>query len=260
MTGQAVTCGAALALSLGGCDAAKSPLPADSGPLTAVSPIPVSATSTPPPVLAKPDLAACPKLERSTEDGLLERSKPLPVPATFSDTIAADMNHFAVATLSGKTLCVDVRWMESIDTIRPSRNKRFLGFEWMGYEAFGFILVDRAGKGDQIDTGTAPVWSPTGQRLAAADLSESGFGALNAFAVWDVTPAGFKQAVTVAEGLPSGDWRVAVWRGDTCVQLSLLPSDRQPENAKDMAKAPRDPWFAAAANGWKPQAGTCPKA
>ncbi|MBN8500690.1 MAG: hypothetical protein J0M19_06020 [Sphingomonadales bacterium] len=163
-----------------------------------------------------------------------------------------------MTSLSGKTICIDVRWIEHIESIRPSRDKRFFGFEWVGYEAFGFIVVDRAGRGDQIDTGTAPVWSQSGRRLAAADLSESGFGALNAFAVWDVTPAGFKQLATV-DTLPSGDWRVGLWRSETCVSLSVLPSDRQPEDAQDMAKAPRDPWFAAAANGWKPQPGTCPK-
>lgn len=260
MTDRSVAAGALLALLLTGCDGARSPSPSESGSPVAASPVPAPPSPSPSATPPKPDLAACPKLERSTEDGLLERDKPLPIPSAFTGIMTADMNHFAVATLSGKTICVDVRWAEHIESIRPSRDQRFLGIEWMGYEAFGFVVVDRAGRGDQIETGTAPVWSSSGRRLAAVDLSESGFGELNAFAVWDVTPAGFKQVATVSDDpLPRGDWRMGPWRGETCVSLSLVPSDREPEQASDMAKAPRDTWFAAAANSWKPQPGTCPQ-
>ncbi len=235
----------------------ESPAPAPSAEAsTAIAPIMHSAA----PEAARPDPASCPKLKRDDENGLLERKKPLPVPAALAGIAATDMNQLAVTTLDGKTGCVDVRWMETVDRMALSKDQRFLSFDWDGYEAYGHVVVDRQAGGQSLDTGEAPVWSPSSTRLAAVDLSEAAFGALNGFGVWDVTPKGFKQLALLTEALPTGDWRTEGWRGEHCVALSLLPSERMPEDARAMDKAPRDPWFAAEANQWKPQPGSCPRA
>lgn len=237
----------AVAALLGGCGSQAQPAPAET-PSERAEPTP---TATP-----EPDLAACAKAE-PVEERI--RTKPIPVPAAFRGLAASSMDHFAFTTAEGSTVCVDTTWLESIDDAQLSEDDRFASFGWLGYEAYGHVIVDRSGKGQVVDTGNPPVWSPGGKRFAAVDLSESGFGSLNAFAVWDVRPTGLRQIAEVSEGPPSGDWRIDGWQGESCVRLSLLPSDRYPEDYRDMEKTPRDPWFAAEANGWRPEAGSCPR-
>jgi hypothetical protein len=203
----------------------------------------------------EPDLAACPKAEPIDER---TRTKPIPVPAAFRGLAASSMDHFAFTTLYGSIVCVDTTWLESIDEAKLSDDGRFASFNWAGYEAFGHVIVDRAGKGQVLDTGNPPVASPSGRLLAAVDLSESGFGSLNAFAVWEVRPAGIRQVAEQTEGFPSGDWRIEGWQDESCVRLSVVPLERQPEDYRDMDTAPRDPWSAAEANGWRPAPGSCP--
>lgn len=211
-----------------------------------------SAMATP-----EPDLTTCPKALNNEER---MRSKPLAIPAAFGQSAKADLDHIAVATEAGNTVCVDTSWIEEIASPKTSADNRFLSFAWHGYESFGHVVIDRSGKGQVIDTGETPRASPSGRRFAAVDLGEAGFGALNAFGVWDVRQVGLRQIAEVADGLPSGDWRVAGWRGEDCVRLALLPSDRFPEDVADLDKAPRDAWFASEKNAWKPMPGSCPAA
>ncbi|MEQ1543411.1 MAG: hypothetical protein ABL926_14320 [Novosphingobium sp.] len=241
-----------------GCDAA--PTSAVEAPTTPTAPVAAAAPATPPAKAVRPDLSVCPKVKRDNEEGLLERTAPLPVPAAFAPMVASDMNHFAVTTLAGHTGCVDVRWMEAVEGMALSKDQRFLSFGWSGYEAFGHIVVDRADGANAFETGDVPVWSRTGKRFAAIDVSESGFGGLNGFGVWEAGSAGITQLVIHTDGLPPGDWRMGAWSGDSCVNLSLVPSERIPSDANALARTPRDPWFASADRTWKPQAGTCPKA
>lgn len=203
----------------------------------------------------KPDLAACPKAEPVEER---QRTAPIPVPAPFEGLAASSMDHFAFTTLEGSTVCVDTTWLESVNDAKLSEDGRFASFSWAGYEAFGHVIVDRTGQGQVLGTGNPPVASPSGRRLAAVDLSESGFGSLNAFAVWEIRPTGIRQIAEQNEGFPSGDWRIEGWQGDACVRLSVVPLERQPEDYRDLDKTPRDPWFAAQASGWRPAAGSCP--
>ena len=232
---------------LGSCRGEADPTPAE-------TPVPRAERSTV--AAAEPDLAACPKAEPIEER---IRTAPIPVPAVFEGKAKSSMDHFAFTTMTGDTVCVDTTWLESIDDAALSDDQRFASFSWVGYEAFGHVVVDRSGRGQVIDTGEAPVASPSGNRLASADLGIAGFGSLNAFAVWDIRPTGLRQVAEVSQGFPSGDWRVEGWQGESCVRLSLLPLDRHPEDYRDMDKAPRDPWFAAEANGWSPAAGSCPR-
>lgn len=222
------------------------PAPSDTGSDAA------AATPAPTPQ-ASADPALCPALPKHDENALLERTRPLRIPASLRKIAVASMPQVAVTTLSGGITCLDVRWMERADNMALSADKRFLGFDWRGYEAYGHIVVDRSGAGQSIETGRKPRWSPSGKRLASVDLGESAFGALNAFAVWDVNPAGLTQTAQISDLLPPGEWRIDHWVKDGCVQLSLLPSE-------DEGHGPREPWFAGAAKGWRPQPGTCPAA
>lgn len=237
-----------LAALLGGCGEERAtPVP------TASEAVAASTAATPP----KPDLSQCPRAEPAE---LRERTRPVPVPPVFAAIAGSSMDHFAFTTAEGSTVCVDTTWIESVDRAELSEDGRFASFAWLGYEAFGHVIVDRSGRGQVVDTGNPPVASPSGRRLAAVDLSESGFGSLNAFAVWEVRPAGLRQIAEVGEGFPAGDWRIEGWQGETCVRLSLVPLDRYPEDWRDMDTASRDPWFVAEAGGWKPAPGSCPRA
>lgn len=206
-----------------------------------------------------PDLAACPVSDLADED-YREREGPIPVPPEFGGLVASNMDHFAVSTFSGSTICVDTAWMETIDGANVSPDGRFLAFDWAGYEAFGHIVIDRSGSGQVIETGNAPLASPSGTRLASIDLSESGFGGFNAFGVWQIEAVGLRELAKVQDGLPAGDWRMAGWSGDRCINLSLLPIERQPSEAGDLDTAARHPWFAAESKGWTLAPGQCPQA
>lgn len=250
----------AMPLLLAACGSAGEPAVDASDAAPVISPVTTTTPAATPINPARPKLSACPKLIRDDENGLLERKAPLPLPKALAEVVAADMNQFAVTTLDGKTGCIDVRWMETTGTPTLSKDQRFLSFDWNGYEAFGFIVFDRAGKGASFETGNAPVWSASRQHFAAIDLSESAFGGLNAFAIWEVSAGATQELNAQSDGLPSGDWRIDGWRGDDCVALSLVPSERMPSDDGRLAKAARDPWYAASAKGWKLQPGSCPKA
>lgn len=241
----------ALAMILAGCGSA------DEEAAPAPAPTSLAMASVQP--QAEPDLTKCPEGQLA-DDELLEREGPLAVPKEFEGLVKSNLTQFAVSTMDGGTVCVDTSWIEGIENQKVSPDGRFLAFDWLGYEAYGYVVVDRSGKGQVIDTGNAPLSPPSGRRFASIELTESGFGSLNAFGVWDILPVGLKQIALVHQDLPMGDWRVGGWQGENCVTLSLLPSDRFPEDWNDLDKAPRDAWFASEKNGWKPRAGNCPKA
>jgi len=245
-TARVLPAAIAAALLLAGCDRAAEPVPAA---------MPSGRTASPPAPAPTPDLASCPKAEPIEER---IRTAPIALPAVLERLGASSMDHFAFTTLTGDTVCVDTTWLETIDDATLSDDGRFAAFSWVGYEAFGHVIVDRSGAGQVVDTGNPPQASPSGRRLAAVDLGEAGFGSLNAFGVWEIRRSGLAQLAAVSEGFITGDWRIDSWRGDSCVQLSVVPLDRQPDDYRDIEKAPRDSWFAAEANAWKPVEGTCP--
>ena len=208
--------------------------------------------------VARPDLARCEQFTREEGDPELQRKAALALPASFKPLAASDMDHIAVVTQGGATLCLDTRYMEAIAGAKATDDQRFLAFDWTGYEAFGHVVIDRTGAGQVLETGNPPLAAATAKRFAAIDLSESGFGGLNAFAVWDIEADGLRELAKVTEGIPPGDWRIEDWSGDVCVNLSVLPIEQQPAEAADFARATRDPWHAADDDGWKPAAGHCP--
>jgi hypothetical protein len=199
-----------------------------------------------------PDLAACPE-RAPVQEGLRERREPITVPPALGEVMRANMDNFAIATIDGATVCIDASWMEAISNPTISGDGRFAAFDWDGYEAFGHVIVDRKGKGRAIDTGVPPSTSPSGKLLAAADLGEAGFGALNAFAVWRIEPASVRQVGKQDEVPPAYDWRVESWAGETCVDLSAVPWDDDSAEATGQ----RAPYHAREGGGWKLEQGRC---
>jgi hypothetical protein len=207
----------------------------------------------PPPVAsATPDLARCPE-RVLLEEGLRERSGPIAVPPALAGVVRSDVDNLAVVTLAGATLCIDASWMEAIRNPVLSPDRRFASFDWDGYEAFGHVIVDRAGNGQSVDTGVPPVASPSGTLLAAADLGEAGYGALNAFAVWRIEPARVRQVAKHAEVPSAYDWRIEGWRGETCVEISSI--DWETFSAE--TSGPRERFHARENEGWRIEPGRC---
>ena len=208
---------------------------------------------------ATPDLAACPKPDTPVAPDTRLRTEAIAVPAALRGVMRADMESFAVSTLGGGTVCVDASWMEALDNARLSADGRFASFDWFGYEAFGHVIVDRDGKGTVIDPGVKPLASPSGKRLAAIDITESGYGPLNAFTVWQVDPAPISQLAQVEDVPAATDWKVERWAGEACVELSAVPWEvyAEPEAPAD---SPRAHYRARRAGGWSVEPGRCPGA
>lgn len=208
--------------------------------------------STATPIVRGPDLAVCPAREL-LEEGLRERTEPIAVPTALRQVMLSGMDNFAFTTVDGTTVCVDASWMEAIEHSELSPDERFASFDWGGYEAFGHVIVDRSGKGQVLDTGVAPVTSPSGKLLAAADLGEAGFGALNAFAVWQIEPAGIRQLAKQDDVPSATDWRIENWAGETCIDLSAIPW----EGYTGDADTPRERFRARGSNRWRLEPGRC---
>jgi hypothetical protein len=184
-------------------------------------------------------IKGCPEYPFVTTD-VRERKSPLPVPPALSGVLASDLDHYAVTSLGGGTVCVDTRSMDRTSNLALSADKRFVSWDWDGMEAFGHVVVDRAGPGVSVDTGTAPVASPSGGRLAAVDWSESAFGALNAFAVWEKAPGSLREIGRV-DSPPEGftEWKVEGWQGESCVTLSALSFEQSAEGTRGKAARTR---------------------
>jgi hypothetical protein len=210
-----------------------------------------NAPSTIPASASVPDLAACPR-RAPVDDGLRQRSKAIPVPTPLGEVMRSDVDNLAVALADGGTVCVDASWMESIRDAALSADQRFASFSWDGYESYGHVIVDRSGKGQVIDTGVPPVASPSGELLAAADLSESGFGALSAFAVWRIQSTGLRQLTSQEDLLEATDWRIEDWSGEACVNLTAVAW----ENSGD-ASPRRERFRSREGNGWRFEPGRC---
>lgn len=201
-----------------------------------------------------PDLASCPKRE-PIEEGLRQRTAAIAIPAPLAGIARADLDNIAVSTTGGATVCVDASWMESLRDAALSPNQRFASFGWDAYESYGHVVVDRSGQGQVIDTGVAPLRSPSGKRFAAVEYSESGFGSLNAFAVWDVRETGLSEVAKVEDLPPEhSEWRLDRWGGEDCVELSAVAYEDMPEDYRDIAKAPRERFAARASGRWQVQA------
>ena len=199
-----------------------------------------------------PDLAQCPRSEAPGLEEGNERTRPLPVPRPLANIVRARLDQLAVVTLTGATFCVDARAIHIVEDMRLGRKARFLGFNWYGYEEYGHIFVDRSGNGSMIDTGSAPLFSPSGQLLAAAQQSGAGFGALEGMAIWRVLPEGLERIAMFGEIPEMTDWRIDGWANEQCINLSAVPNERIPESRTDLTQVSRDRYVAVQTHGeWR---------
>jgi hypothetical protein len=197
-----------------------------------------------PPRRTGPDLSRCPSLPRDPENHQTARAAPLPIPPALNGIARSNRDRIGVLTLTSATYCLDARDMLHADRFELSTNGRFLSFTWTGFEADGHVIVDRTGRGQQIETGVPPVFSPSGNRLAAVQISEAAFGGLEGFAVWQVQPTGLSR-LTFLDNLPQmEDWRIDGWAGEACINLSARAFGRN-RNARRVAFAARP-----GARGW----------
>jgi len=218
-----------------------------------------SAAAAPP---GAPELSRCPRLD-SLEEPLNDRTRPLPVPAAFAMLVSSGREQFAVSTIYGGVVCVDTRPMTKVSAFTLSDDRRFLEFDWIGYEADGHVVVDRTGKGQVIDTGVSPLSSPSRRRFAAVQQSEAAFGSLEGFGVWQVGVVGLRE-LALQQDIPSlADWRIDGWAGEDCINLSGIPYDRIPSPNARLAKIKRDRYVAQPVGSrWllTPSAQGCPAA
>lgn len=173
------------------------------------------------PALAAPDARTCPR-PAAPDGGERQRTKPLPVPAALRPTMGSSLYHYAVASHSGARICVDTSWMESAENLAATPDLRFVSFGWLGYETYGYVLIDRAGRGKVHEIGAKPVFSPSRRLFAAIDQTESEFGSLSGLKVWRVDPAAVVEAGAVADIPRMYDWRIDGWAGEACLNLSAV--------------------------------------
>lgn len=159
------------------------------------------------------------------------RRKTAPVipPALRAMVREATANRLLVRGLDGGTIEVDISEMLPAD-FEAFGGGRFLGFAFTGYEYFGYLLIDRAARGEAalIETGAVPAFSPDGRHFAAIQLSGSGWGNLEGLGIWDVSPGGVTQRLFLT-ALPAGeDWRIDGWRRAGCIALSAAAMNAEP--------------------------------
>jgi hypothetical protein len=196
-----------------------------------------------------PHTATCQPPE-SPDGGERQRTRPLPVPPMLRTLIASGVYHYAISTLGGGTVCVDTSWMETAEDLVLSPDARFVSFRWLGYESYGFKLVDRAGRGQVIEVGAAPVFAPSRRLIAAVDQTESEFGSLSGLALWRVGLAGVSELVRTPDIPRMYDWRIDRWVGEDCIDLSAIPLDKVPDDPADLTKVVRTRYSARAASRW----------
>ena len=179
------------------------------------------------------------------EGNELQRKGPVPVPAALRGFVHSGRTMLSVLNEAGTAAtCVDIQWYETVDRMSAIKGNRMIGFEFTGNEVFGYVAVDRHGKGEEIATGAKPVFSPSGNRMAAAEYTQSGFENFNGVGIWEIGDAGtrslFEMAPGAAQQLPDAlGWWVEGWKGEECLALSMAPTD-QPAVAEGEDAPPRE--------------------
>lgn len=221
----------------------------------AVSP----AHATPPPPPDMPSPARCPATPPIDSEAN-ERKGPLQMPPRFAAIIRSSRTNLAVWTLGNANFCYPINNVSEARNFETLADFRFISFDWYGYEEGGHIIIDRTGRGQAVDTGAKPVFSPSGRQMAAVEFSESGFGSLNGFAIWQVNPVGLRRTVMLGNIPSLVDWRIDGWSGESCVNLSGIPNSRIPEGNQNYSKVARDRYIARPAGAtWRlTRARACP--
>ena len=199
--------------------------------------------------LAVPALAAQPvdeaELRRQYEE-ITRRPKPVPtIPAALRSIVTAPNNEWLVIRMNdGSQHRIGIGSVD-IDKMEGFQDNRFIGFEIGGHEEYGYILVDRTGRGELADipTGGRPAFSGDGRHFAAAEISESGFGNLNGVALWEIKPAGVRRLFYTDSVRYGFHWRADSFVGPTCVRFSAVEEGWEPTAPErwdqEVASAPR---------------------
>ena len=178
---------------------------------------------------AQPATAQQPPLTELEQAMGHRKTAPVIPPALQPIVQEASATRLLIRRLEGGTIEVDISEMQP-ERFEAFAGGRFLGFAFTGYEYYGYLLIDRAARGDAavIETGGAPAFSPDGRHFAAIQLSGSGWGNLEGFGVWDVSAVMVTQRLFLS-ALPAGeDWRIDGWRRAGCVALSAAPMNAEP--------------------------------
>lgn len=246
------------ALALSGCK--------DDPPAPLVSP---AATTPARSASPGPDLARCDAQHVQHPIAPLP-ADPVAIPKAFRAIVKASAFELALVTQAGTTICENNVGTNAVSNMAWLREDRLLGWKWEAHEAFGYAIFDRTGKGTVIETGVRPVFSPGGTRLAAVEFSD--FGALGGFAVWEVradetVQIGGETSRSEGEGAdfvvkePAvftdriGDWRIAGWKGETCVNIAF---DGQEPPSEASTVSGRQAFHAAESASWRIAPGWCP--
>jgi hypothetical protein len=198
-------------------------------------------------LLIAPASGSAQSFEPRTEyEELTGEPKPIPqIPDGLSGIVrAASSSLVEVKSLAGTAIPVNISWYEPSD-FEVFADGRYLGFAYGGYEAYGYILVDRAMTGEAavLATGQKPTFSPDGRFIAAAELSEAGYSNLEGVALWEVLPNRTQQRFFTDDLPLAWDWRIDRWASPTCASLSAISPDVQPSTEEEWeimaANAPR---------------------
>lgn len=184
--------------------------------------------------------AAAPLAAQSHDDQALARleweqrfGRPKPVP-TIPEPLrlyvsALNADWLAIRMADGRRHAFGIGAI-SPDEFESFASGRFIGFRYGGHEEFGYVLIDRNGRGElaEIATGDKPAFSEDGRHFAAAEISESGFGNLNGVALWEVHPAGVRR-LFYTDSVRSGfHWRADNFVGPSCVRVSAVEEGWEP--------------------------------
>lgn len=191
-------------------------------------------------LLAQPAGAGQPFTPRSELEEALGRPKRLPeIPPELRAMVrVAEPDRIVLRALDGSDIAIDLTQREP-ERFAGYGGGRFFGFPFVGYEFFGFTLVDRAATGDAalIETGEAPVFSADGRYFAAASMSEGGFGGLEGMGLWEVTPQGVVQRFFTDAVPRAFDWRVDGWPRADCAAVTAIDIAWEPPAGIDYGEA-----------------------
>ncbi|MBA4051191.1 MAG: hypothetical protein C0472_04775 [Erythrobacter sp.] len=256
---RAITVLSAAVLALAGCGGADAAAPV-AAPSAKASPTAMPA--------AAPDIARCDAQHVQHPNDPIPVD-PVAIPKAFQGIAKASARELALLSQSGATVCDRAVGIDAVANMAWLRKDRLLGWEWQAYEAFGYVVFDRAGKGAVIETGVKPTFSPGGGRFASVEFSD--FGALSGFAVWEVnadglTRIGGETSRSEGEGADFviiepevftdrfGDWSISGWKGETCVSIAFDGEQLSP----DAAFPGQSAFHAAEGARWQIAPGPCP--
>lgn len=159
----------------------------------------------------------CPQFQQEVDDGAPSRPE---VPARLASFVTATETTVTIARDTGTPACIDITYGE-VDAWDSFAGGRLLGIGLSGHEYNSYLVIDRDEASEPIETGRAPVFSPSGKRFASVDVSESAFGAFEALGVWELTESSIRNLVMIEDLLDRGsDWRLERWASDECIIFS----------------------------------------